>query len=137
MTAQRLAAVLGVLVLGAVGVVLALAFFSGRDDSTIGSKDGPGEQRAAGTMPEVKPGNVILLFSDERLTRGLDDLAEQTAGEPTPALVSAGQAVIVRRETGLRVPVRAVSASHRLDANGPQDPALRAFVEHWLGRASR
>lgn len=136
MTAQRLGAVIGVLVLGAVGVVLALAFFSGRDDSTIGSNDGPGEQRAAGAMPEVKPGNVVLLFSDERLTRGLDNLAEQTAGEPTPALLSAGQAVIVRRQTGLRVPVRAVSASHRLDANGPQDAALRTFVEHWLGRAT-
>lgn len=136
MTAQRLAGALGVLVLAAVGVVLALSFFSGRDGSTINSEDGPGVRRAEGAKPVVKPGNVVLLFSDERLTRSLNDLAEQTGGEPTPELVAAEQAVIVMRQTGLRVPVRAISASHELDANSPEDQELRAFVEHWLGRAA-
>ncbi len=136
MTARRLIGVLGVLVLGTLLVILALAFFSARDDSTIEASDGPGTERAEGASPEVKAGNVVLLFSDERLTRSLNDLAEQTGGAQTPALVSAGQAVIVMRQEGLRVPVRAVSASHQLDAGGAEDPALRAFVEHWLGRAA-
>ena len=130
----RLAVVLGVLVLAALGVAGALVFFNARDDATLGGDDGPGVARVDGARPVVAPGNVVLLFSDERQTAGLRALAEETGGEATPALVSAGQAVIVRRQTGVRVPVVALSSDRRLDGNGYDDPRVREFIEYWLGR---
>jgi hypothetical protein len=42
--------------------------------------------------------------------------------------------VIVQRRPGLRVAVVALTSDRRLDAGGPDDPRLRAFVEYWLGR---
>ena len=89
---------------------------------------------AAGGEPAVQPGNVLLLHSDERLTRRLRELAEQSAGAPSPALVAAGQAVLVERRPGVASPVVAVATTHELEASGPDDPALRDFIEHWLGR---
>ncbi|MBA3327851.1 MAG: hypothetical protein H0T43_06075, partial [Solirubrobacterales bacterium] len=50
------------------------------------------------------------------------------------ALEAAGQAVLVRRGEDLGVAVRALTATRSLDAPGPRDPALRTFVEFWLGR---
>jgi hypothetical protein len=82
----------------------------------------------------VAPGNVVLLYSDERLTLELRELALHTAGKATPELVKAGQAVIVRRQPGLRVAVVALTSDRRLDAADPEDPRLRAFVDYWLGR---
>ena len=134
MSLQRVAVALGVLVLAAAGVALALSFFSARDDSTLAPTGGPGVVRAAGSGPEVRQGNVLLQFSDERQTAGLRALALDTGGEATPELVSAGQAVLVRRLPGLRVAVVAWSRQRRLEADGHDDPRLRAFIEYWLGR---
>jgi len=117
-----------------IGIAVAAALLTARDDATFTPSAGPGVMRPAGATPQVDDGNVVLLYSDERLTRRLRELALEIGGPSDGALVAAGQAVLVRRRPGLRVPVVAVSASHRLDASGPDDPALRAFVEYWLGR---
>jgi hypothetical protein len=82
----------------------------------------------------VAAGNVVVLYSVERLTRRLRALAADIGGPADPALVAAGQAVIVRHQVNLRVPVVAVTATRRLDASSPEDPSLRAFAEYWLGR---
>jgi hypothetical protein len=82
----------------------------------------------------VRPGNVVLLHSDERLTRELRLLAERMAGPPDAALEAAGQAVLVQQRPNLGVPVTAVTATRMLEAAGPDDPALEAFIEYWLGR---
>jgi hypothetical protein len=42
--------------------------------------------------------------------------------------------VIVRHDAGLAVPVAALTAARRLDAQRGGDPALAQFVEYWLGR---
>jgi len=129
---------LGAALLAVVGVAALTAFFVSRDDATVpqdSSNPSPGVARAAGTQPRVRAGNVMLLYSDERLTSGLRGLAGRTAGPPDPALEAAGQAVLVQRRPNLRVPVTAVTASRRLEASGPDDPALEAFIEYWLGRA--
>jgi predicted ribosomally synthesized peptide with SipW-like signal peptide len=131
---QRLAVGLAVLVVAAIGAAAALAYFNSRDDSTVAPAGGPGTVRAAGSAPAVEPGNVLLQFSDERQTAGLRALALDTGGKATPALIAAGQAVIVQRRTGLRVPVIAYTSRRRLQADGHDDPRLRAFVEYWLGR---
>jgi hypothetical protein len=131
---RRAAVGAGVLLVAVAGVIALIALLDARDDSTIGGAAGPGVARAEGARPVVAPGNVVLLYSDERLTAALRDLARETGGPTTPALVEAGQAVIVERQSGLRVPVVAVTADRRLDAGGPDDPRLRAFIDFWLGR---
>ncbi len=125
-------ALLTVVLIGAAAV-----FFASRDDATVprSASSGPGVARTPNADPKVAPGNVALLFSDERLTRELRELAERTSGPPDPALVAAGQAVILDRRPNLKVPVTAVTATRMLEAAGPNDPKLEAFIEHWLGRA--
>ena len=131
---RRVAVGVGVLVLALAGVVGLIAILNARDDATLGASAGPGVARAQGARPVVARGNVVLLYSDERLTAALRDFADDTAGPATPALVAAGQAVIVRRRADLRVPVVALTSERRLDASGPDDPRLRSFVDYWLGR---
>ena len=124
--------------LAVIGVAALAAFFASRDDATLpqGSSGVPGVVRAPGSQPEVRPGNVVLLHSDERLTSELRALAARTAGRPSPELEAAGQAVLVQRRPNLAAPVTAVTASRRLEATGADDPELRSFIEYWLGRAS-
>ena len=134
MTLRRGALALAALLLVVAGVVGVSALLSSRDDATLEGSTGVGVRRAAGEQPAVAPGNVVLLYSDERLTAVLRDLARDTGGEATPQVVSAGQAVLVRRRPGLRVAVSALTSERRLDAAGPDDPRLRQFIEYWLGR---
>jgi hypothetical protein len=122
------------MVVAVIGVAALAAFFVSRDDATVPQDDGPGVERPAGAQPAVKPGNVVLLYSDERLTRDLRAFAARIAGDPDPTLEAAGQAVLVRRRPNLDVPVTAVTATRQLEARGTADPALEEFVEYWLGR---
>ncbi len=131
---RRIGVALVALLLAAVGVVAAIAYFNARDDATVTRSDGPGKPRAADARPVVAAGNVVLLFSDERETTALRALATDIGGPATPALRKAGQAVIVNRQTGVRSPVVAVTKDRRYDAAGTDDPALRGFIEYWLGR---
>jgi hypothetical protein len=118
-----------------IGVAALAAFFVSRDDATVPQGDGgPGVARETNADPQVKPGNVVLLYSDERLTSGVRALGRRIAGEPSAALQAAGQAALVQRRPNLTVPVTAVTASRRMEATGPDDPALESFVEYWLGR---
>jgi hypothetical protein len=131
---RRVAVAVAVLVVAAAGAVGVMLLLNARDDATVPRSEGPGIQRAQGARPVVAAGNVVLLYSDERLTAALRELALDTGGRATPELEAAGQAVLVVRQPGLRVPVVAVTTDRRLDAPGPADPGLRAFVEYWLGR---
>ncbi len=134
--AGRALSVVATIVLTVLLVAGAAAFFVSRDDATVprARESGPGVARPAGAEPAVRPGNVVLLHSDERLTSQLRELAERTAGPPDEALQAAGQAVLVRRRPNLDVPVTAVTARRMVEASGPDDPALEAFIEYWLGR---
>jgi uncharacterized membrane protein len=133
----RIVSIGATIVLTVLLVAAAAAFFVSRDDATVPrtSPAGPGVARPANADPKVRPGNVVLLHSDERLTRQLRDLAERSAGgPPDAALAAAGQAVLVEQRPNLQVPVTAVTATRKLEADGPGDPALRQFIEYWLGR---
>jgi hypothetical protein len=132
---RRAVIALAVLVVAAAGAVAVLVVLNSRDDASVQRSAGPGADRPAGARPAVAPGNVLLLYSDERETAALRSLALRTGGRETPALVAAGQAVIVRRQPGVRMPVVALSTHRRLDASAPDDPRLRTFVEYWLARA--
>jgi hypothetical protein len=127
---------LGAAMLAVTGVAALAAFFVSHDDATVPQEAGnaPGVARAPGSRPAVRPGNVVLLYSDERLTSDLRQLAERIAGAPAPALTAAGQAVLIQRRPNLTAPVTAVTATRALEAGGPADPALVDFIEYWLGR---
>lgn len=131
------AVTIGAALLAVVGVAALAAFFVSRDDATVPQDEGgPGIERASNRDPQVKPGNVVLLFSDERLTSDLRELAERTAGKPDPALEAAGQAVLLDRRPNMKVPVTAVTSKRLLQAAAPDDAKLQAFIEFWLGKAS-
>jgi hypothetical protein len=124
------------MVLAVIGVAALAAFFVARDDATVPQEgDAPGVPHTTNADPRVQPGNVVLLYSDERLTSELRALVARTAGPPSPALEAAGQAVLLDRRPNLSVPVSAVTASRRLEATGPDDPRLASFIEYWLGRS--
>ncbi len=133
--ARPVIALLGILVLGGAGIFGAIAYFNARDDATVSASAGPGRERAAGEPPVVQAGNVLILYSDPELAGRLRALQRELAGSDA-SLAAAGQAVLVRRDAGLPAPVRALSASHRLDSSRAEFPALRDFVEYWLGRDS-
>lgn len=117
----------------AAGVFGAISYFNSRDDATVSSTEGPGRERPAGDKPVVKAGNVLLLYSDPQLAGPLRALQRDLAGTDE-SLAAAGQAVLVRRQADLPAPVSALSAGHRLDSSGAELPAVRSFVEYWLGR---
>jgi hypothetical protein len=86
-------------------------------------------------LTALQTGNVVLVYSDRRLRRPLRRLADDVAGPFQPALAAAGQAVILDFDgTPRRAGVTAAAWRHLLDARSPTDPALRDFVDFWLGR---
>jgi hypothetical protein len=122
------------LVLAIAGVAAAFAFFSSKDDATVTRSGGLGSVRPSGDKPVVRDGNVLLLHLRRGEGRALRTLADDIAGPPNAQLEAAGQAVLVRRDATLAVPIVAVTATRHLEAERADDPALARFVESWLGR---
>ncbi len=117
-----------VVVLG--GLLALMAFFSGRDEATIGSA--PGVAAPAETADVLARGNVVVDFRDPAQATKVRALAQDLGASADPALVEAGAAVVVREADVDGVVARAYK--RRLEARSADDPALRAFVEYWLGR---
>jgi hypothetical protein len=142
------------------GIGVALWFFTANDAATT---SGPPTQApgVAGSVPptyarDVRRGNVVLEVrsGDAGAVR---DFATEVAGPQDPALRAAGQAVVVVEDAGLgvaepeitctdqagatvpcgpRADLVAYAQGRRLAVQSPDDPALRAFVEYWLGRSA-
>jgi len=134
---RRALLALGALVLAVAGVAAAFAFFSSKDDATVTRSAGPGSPRPAGDRPAVRDGNVLLLHRRADQARALRTLADDIAGPASAQLEAAGQAVLVRRDATLPVPIVALSATRRIEAERADDPALAQFVEYWLGRRAQ
>ena len=82
----------------------------------------------------IELGNVVLLYGTPDPPPGLRALAERTSDAPfNPELAQGGQAVILAYRRGTRGVV-GVAWRHLLRSSSPDDPALRQFVEFWLGR---
>jgi hypothetical protein len=81
-------------------------------------------------------GNVVLVYGTRTPPRALRALAGEVAGPFDPALVRAGQAVVLARRPGSRG-VIALAWTRLERVPGPDDPRLRAFAEAWLGRGAR
>jgi Protein of unknown function (DUF3105) len=124
------------LVVALAGAVGLIAFFQSRDEPELsgGGGDKPGAVAPDETEATLARGNVVLTFREPADERGLQRLAEDIAGPPEPELVDAGQAVIVERRADQAERIVARAYKRRLAAQTPEDPALREFVEAWLGQ---
>jgi hypothetical protein len=101
---------------------------------------------------DVGRGNVVIVVDDPGAQPAAQRLADEVAGPPSPALLAAGQAVqvdvaagvagsvvVCRDREGRKAEcpsVHAFGGDRMLAASSPEDPALRAFVEYWLGRSA-
>jgi Protein of unknown function (DUF3105) len=80
-------------------------------------------------------GNVVLAYGSAAPPPALRSLAREISGPFDPALVQAGQAVILDRRPGTNGVV-ALAWRHLLRTRSPSDPELRRFAEFWLGRGA-
>ena len=134
---RRLATVVVAVLVALAGTVGLIAFFQSRDDAEIGNaQSGPGVVAPAETEPRLRAGNVLLTYRSPGDRAALRALAEEVGGPPDPALEEAGQVVLVERRADQRVAVVARAWKRRLEADGPDDPALRDFAETWLGQGA-
>jgi hypothetical protein len=147
-------------VVAAAGVALALWFFTANDGATTSGPPATAPGVAATAPPQyagdVRRGNVVLQVRSGDVD-AVRAFAAKVAGPEDPALRAAGQAVVVVGDPGLgiaepeitctdqagattpcgpRAHVVAWAQGRRLEASSPDDPALRAFVEYWLGRVA-
>jgi hypothetical protein len=132
---RRAGIIVAATVLTAAAVLGLLAFFNSRDDSTIGSEqNAPGRADPRFSDDRLRRGTVILYYGRPGDRAGLEAVAREIAGAPEPALVEAGQAVLVERGESAGI----VAAAYRrtLSVRSPDDPQLREFVQFWLGRSS-
>ena len=83
-------------------------------------------------LTALAAGNVVLFYGTPQPSPRLRSLASYEAGPFDPPLAQAGQAVILAPRPGT-AGVVAVAWRHLLRAPSPTDPALRTFVEGWLG----
>ena len=133
---MRRAGLAGLAVLVALaGAVALIAFFQSRDDSTLDQQDAdaPGVVDPSLSREELATGNVVLTYRQSGQRPQLTALAEDVAGPSDPALLEAGQSVIVRARPSGGGGVVAEAYRRKLEVPSPDDPKLRAFVEHWLG----
>jgi hypothetical protein len=119
------------------GTLLALWFFTARDQPTTSapSQEAPG-RAFTGASPydaDLQRGNVVMVVPRDQVDAA-HKLALELAGPGDPALRAAGQAVLVRGAPGAGV--AAYAKGRMLRAGRTSDPALREFVEYWLGRVA-
>jgi hypothetical protein len=129
----------GLIALGVV-VTLALifglvAFLNSKEDSTIGAERNAPGVAATDATPELAKGAVVVKYRDPADKQPLLVLAGDFGGGD-PALVAAGQGVIVERDPAVDGIV-AIAYKRRLTTTSPKDPKLREFAEYWLGRGEQ
>jgi Protein of unknown function (DUF3105) len=83
-------------------------------------------------LTALAAGNVVLLYGTPQPPPALRSLASDEAGPFDPPLAQTGQAVIFAPRPGTQG-VIAAAWRHLLRVPSPSDPALRQFVDAWLG----
>src|SRR4051794_4485238 len=129
---RKLAGTLLAVAIAVVGVIGLIAFFNSRDNSTTS------DQRPAATTPAsrsestalLRAGNIVVRYRDPADAAPLKRLASDLGAPDTPELRRAGQAVVLRRDTGATGVVAEAYRPVKSFAT-PQDPGLRAFIEEW------
>ncbi len=80
-------------------------------------------------------GNVVFMYGHHKPPHGLAALARSIAGPFSPALVAAGQAVILARRPGTDG-VIGLAWTHMVRVKTPAQPVLREFANYLLGRGA-
>jgi hypothetical protein len=83
-------------------------------------------------LSALAAGDVVIDYGGPRPPAGLQTLANRLAGRFSPALATAGQAVLLARRPGT-VGLIALAWTRAVTVSGPNAPLLRAFVQTWLG----
>jgi hypothetical protein len=83
-------------------------------------------------LTALAAGNVVLFYGTPQPPPALRSLATAEAGPFDPPLAQTGQAVILASRPGTQGIV-AAAWRHLLRVSSPSDPALRTFVDAWLG----
>jgi hypothetical protein len=86
-------------------------------------------------LSALQVGDVVIVYGGSRPPAGLEQLARSVAPPFSPELAAAGDAVILARRPGT-AGVLALAWAHMLRVPRASDPALRGFVEFWLGRGA-
>jgi hypothetical protein len=134
---------LAVVVLAVGGLAVALWFFTANDDATTGAPPALAQPGTATTDarpwgPELARGNLLVEVNAPAQAAAVRALARDVAGgELSAALLDAGQAIRVVQPEGppARAGIMAYAHDRVLRAERADDPALRGFLEYWLGRA--
>lgn len=86
-------------------------------------------------LQALAAGDVVLFYGGPTPPPGLRSLARAVAAPFTPALATAGQAVILARRPGMSGIVGA-AWTHLISATSATNPTLRNFVQYWLGKGA-
>ncbi len=86
-------------------------------------------------LTALQAGDVVIAYPPPHPPSGLTALAARLASPFSPALASAGQAVILTPRPGTNGLV-ALAWAHLLRTNSAADPGLAQFVTFWLGRGA-
>jgi hypothetical protein len=156
--APRILRVVATVALALAGLALALWFFTANDDATTRAPDAvvPGTPASdpVAWAPELRQGNLMLIARDAAAERAARALARDVAGaDYSPDLRATGQAIRVLRLAACVQPgcdvgplpqapggedaaVVAYAHDRVAAARAVSDPALRRFLEYWLGRGA-
>ena len=136
---RRALIVLAGLAVSGAGLLLLLGVFSDPEKATtdVGVPPGVAVPAQAGALGALlRPGNLVLAYRDPPDAAAARRAAAALAGAPTPALVAAGQAIVVRRRAqGARF--TALAWKRAVGVASLRDPRLAAFVDRWLGEPAR
>ena len=83
-------------------------------------------------LTALAAGNVVVLYGTPQPPAGLRKLVRSLSAPFTPALASAGEAVILGRRARLRG-VIALAWTHILRQPRPSSATLARFIDRWLG----
>jgi len=86
-------------------------------------------------LEALAAGDVVVFYGDSTPPPGLRSLARAVAAPFTPALATAGQAVILAWRPGATGIVGA-AWTHLISVANATDPALRSFIQYWLGKGA-
>lgn len=86
-------------------------------------------------LTALAEGDVVMMYGGTAPPPPLLSLANSLGGKVTPALIAAGQAVILAPRLGTSG-VIALAWTHMLRVTRASDPRLREFAGVWLGRGA-
>jgi Protein of unknown function (DUF3105) len=86
-------------------------------------------------LQALQAGNIVIMYGGRHPPDGLRALANSVAAPFTPALATAGQAVILARRPGTQGLI-GLAWTHLIRVQRASDPRLRAFAEDLLGRGA-